>query len=172
MAEPTIQLKALTVWQPWASLIIIGAKTYEFRGWPAPKWLVDQQLVIHAAARKVDWREVWQLVRLLEAGGRYAAQTCLHPEIALPFLKACQQQPDLLPLAAGLGTARVGAARNGLQIAAEFGVSRANDSDREAHANWGWPMRDIERWETPVPMKGMQGLWNWPDATNFMEGLS
>lgn len=26
-------MKALTVWQPWASLIIMGAKPYEFRKW-------------------------------------------------------------------------------------------------------------------------------------------
>lgn len=164
-------MKALTVWQPWASLIIIGAKPYEFRGWPAPKWLVEEQMVIHAAAKKVDWMEVYQLVRLLEAGGRYAAQTCLHPVTALPFLEACLQDPALLPLASGLGTVRVGPARNGLDIAAEFGVPRANDSDRDQHANWGWPMLDIERWAEPFPMRGAQGLWNWPDATSFVEAI-
>jgi hypothetical protein len=160
-------VKALTVWQPWASLIIIGAKPFEFRKWLAPSWLQGQRMVNHAAARKVDWREVQQLVRLLEAGGRYAAQTCLKPEIALPFLREAMDDPALLPLAAGLGTVKVGQPRNGLEIAAEFGVPRANDSDRDGHANWGWPMLEIERWETPFPMRGAQGLWNWPDASDW-----
>lgn len=160
-------MKALTIWQPWASLIIIGAKPYEFRGWRPPASVQGQRIVNHAAARKVDWREVHQLIRLLEAGGRYAAQTCLKPDLALPFLRAAVDDPALLPLAAGLGTVRLGEPRNGIEIAAEFGVPRANDSDRDAHANWGWPMLDIERWAEPFPIKGAQGLWNWPDASSW-----
>ena len=29
-------MRALTIWQPWASLIIIGAKPFEWRRWRAP----------------------------------------------------------------------------------------------------------------------------------------
>jgi hypothetical protein len=161
-------MKALTVWQPWASLIIIGAKPYEFRGWQPPRWLIGQRLAIHAAARKIDWREVQQLVRLLEAGGRYAAHTCLKAE-ALPFLRAAMEDPALLPLAVGLGTATVGAPRLGTEIAREFGATMVNDSTRDEHANWGWPMLEIERWERPFPMRGAQGLWNWPEAESMAE---
>src|SRR3546814_15232141 len=72
-------------------------------------------------------------------------QTC-----ALPILQ--------LPLAAGLGTAILGEPRIGTEIAEEFGVPRANDSDRDEHANWGWPLTDIEVWDEPIPMKGKQGF--------------
>jgi hypothetical protein len=156
-------MKAITVWQPWASLIIVGAKPYEFRSWPPPASLLGKRIVIHAAARKIDRREVQQLVRLLEAGGRYAARTCLHADKALPLLRAAMGGMDL-PLSSGLGTAIVGCPRNGIEIAAEFGVPRVNDSDRDQHANWGWPMQAVEPFEQPFPMKGAQGLWNWPDA--------
>ena len=27
-------MKALTIWQPWATLIMLGAKPFEFRRWP------------------------------------------------------------------------------------------------------------------------------------------
>ena len=47
-------MKALTIWQPWASLIIAGAKPFEFRGWRPPASLIGQRIVIHAAARKID----------------------------------------------------------------------------------------------------------------------
>jgi len=33
-------MKALTIWQPWASLIMAGYKPYEFRGWPAYGYVV------------------------------------------------------------------------------------------------------------------------------------
>jgi hypothetical protein len=160
-------MKALTIWQPWASLIIAGAKPYEFRSWRPPAWLIGQPLVIHAAARKVDFRQVDQLIRLLEAGGRYAAHTCLHAETALPILNAIKMGFAELPMAAGLGVVRVGEPRLGTDIAREFGAIKVNDSDRDEHANWGWPMEAIEPFSVPFPMKGAQGLWNWPDAKDL-----
>lgn len=157
-------MKALTIWQPWASLIMAGAKPYEFRSWRPPAWLIGQQLVVHAAARKIDWKEVDQLIRLLEAGGRYAAHTCLHADIALPILRAAKMGFGELPMAAGLGVVRVGEPRLGTEIAQEFGAIKVNDSTRDEHANWGWLMEQIEPFAAPFPMKGAQGLWNWPDA--------
>lgn len=41
-------MKALTISQPWATLIAIGAKRIETRSWKPPANLVDQQLAIHA----------------------------------------------------------------------------------------------------------------------------
>lgn len=181
-------MKALTIWQPWASLIVAGAKPFEFRGWRAPRSLIGQRIVIHAAARRIDPAEVASVFvalrdREISDGHRItAAETCLHPEAALPILARAwspgEEAP--LPLAAGIGTAIVGEPRNGLEIAEEFGVPRANDSNRDQHANWGWPMLEVERWDLPVSMKGRQGVWNWPataddDASclaNWLKGAS
>lgn len=153
-------MKALTLWQPWASLVIAGCKPYEFRGWRAPRSIVGQRIVIHASARRVAPREVDQLRRLLQAGGRYAAQTCLTPvDVALKVLSAGEW-----PLGVGMGTAIVGEPRSGAEIGADFGaINAVNDSDRELHCNWGWPMLEIEAWPHPIPMRGAQGLWNWPE---------
>lgn len=167
-------MKALTIWQPWASLIVAGAKPYEFRGWRAPRFIIGQRIVIHAAAKKIDRDELSDMFHVLalrdrsEAIAQCAAETCLRPELAIPVLNRALQGE--LPMAAGLGTAVIGEPRNGWDIAAEFGVERANDSARDQHANWGWPMLDIEAWDEPVPMRGAQGLWNWP--TPEMVGLS
>lgn len=43
-------MRALTVHQPWAQLIAVGAKTIETRSWPPPDALIGEVLVIHAAA--------------------------------------------------------------------------------------------------------------------------
>lgn len=152
-------MKSLTLWQPWASLVVAGCKPYEFRSWRAPRSVVGERIVVHASARKVAPREIEQLRRLLNAGGRYAAQTCLTPvELALEVLNAGEW-----PLCAGLGTAIVGEPRSGADIGADFGaINAVNDSDRELHCNWGWPMLEIERWLEPVLMRGAQGLWTWP----------
>ncbi len=169
-------MKALTIWQPWASLIIAGAKPYEFRGWRAPRSLIGQRIVIHAAARKIDRIEVLGLLNTLierdfdQIGCELAARTCLIPEKAISILNqalACE-----LPISAGLGTTIIGEPRLGTEIAEELGVPRANDSDRDEHANWGWPMLEIEAWETPIPMRGAQGFWNWPTPDQTMGGGS
>lgn len=152
-------MKALTLWQPWASLVVAGAKPYEFRSWRPPAGIVGQRIVIHAGARKVDQRGLDQLVELLEAGGADAAATALVPiDLALAVLRSADW-----PLGVGMGSAIVGEPRSGDAIGADLGVLRANDSDREYHSNWGWPMLAIERWPEPVKMRGAMGLWTWPE---------
>jgi hypothetical protein len=98
--------------------------------------------------------------------------TCLDPEKALPILGRAWSpgEEGPLPMSAGLGTAIIGEPRAGSDIAEEFGVPRANDSDRDEHANWGWPMLEVERWAEPVPARGKQGFWNWPTPAELFGG--
>ena len=44
-------MKAITLWQPWATLIAIGVKTYETRSWDTS---YRGLLAIHAAKRRPD----------------------------------------------------------------------------------------------------------------------
>jgi hypothetical protein len=168
-------MKAMTIYQPWASLIMAGAKPYEFRGWSprqrggAYARLIGERIVIHASTRKIDRHEVSAIVGLLNSGGEWAAQTCLHADKAMPVLtEALKMTSNIsLPFGCGLGTAILGEPRNGLDIAAEFGLPRVNDSDRDAHANFGWPLTDIEVWPEPVPCRGLQGFWKWPEPADL-----
>jgi len=41
-------LYALTLWQPWADLVIDEIKPVENRGWAPPTWLIGQPFAIHA----------------------------------------------------------------------------------------------------------------------------
>lgn len=154
-------MKALTIWQPWASLIMVGAKPYEFRGWdfrvrePA---IVGQRIVIHAGARPVKPAEVEDLLRRL---GGSDDMTGLVVDVARELLGRVRaaHKYRLLPLAAGLGTAIIGRPRNAGVI---FGANVA-DSDRGAF-NFAWPLSDIRPFAAPIPMRGAQGFWNWPYA--------
>lgn len=49
--QPAQRMKAITLWQPWATLIAIGAKQFETRSWATN---YRGPLAIHAAKRKVD----------------------------------------------------------------------------------------------------------------------
>jgi len=166
-------MKALTIWQPWATLIMIGAKPYEFRSWQPPRWLIGQRLAIHAGARPVKASEVRALVMALKGSGNLA-NPCLNKDVALPVLErvlaALKKSPDTLfdtpeqltlPISHILGSVRVGEPKRGDVVAHEFGEDAGNDSDREGTFNWGWPMLDIKQEEPPVPARGAQGLWDW-----------
>lgn len=51
-------MKAITVKQPWASLIVHGIKDIENRTWACPKKYIGQRVLIHAGA---DKRGGWTL---------------------------------------------------------------------------------------------------------------
>lgn len=169
-------MKALTIWQPWASLIMAGAKPFEFRSWRFPSSMIGQRIVIHAGARPVRRGECEDLI--VRLNGRDAWTTGLHAEKAMSILgigmtMAIRKQPgglfdddgpafDPLPIAAGLGTVTLGKPIDGAATAATFGAV-VNDSDRHEHMNWGWPMLDIEPWAEPIAMRGAQGFWEWPE---------
>lgn len=156
----SLKVKALTIWQPWASLIMIGAKPFEFRKWDyrtrVPD-LVGQRIVIHAASRKIRPAELVDLMdRLLKDGG---VGSGLEVAPALDLLEREWRSPGTLPLAAGLGTAILGKPRKAIDI---FKGSVA-DSDRIDQHIWAWPLTDIKPFMPIVPMRGFQGFWKWPE---------
>lgn len=172
-AGALMEYPALTIWQPWATLIAIGAKPYEFRGWKPPKWLIGKRMAIHAGARPVKMKEVRALILSLQ-GAMGLQPPVLVKDIALPLLERLSlslaaNHPTLfgtgealtLPLSCILGTAIVGEGKRGDHCAAEFGVDAGNDSDRDGTFNWGWPLTDFQHLEPPMPAKGAQGIWKW-----------
>lgn len=155
-------MKALTVWQPWASLILIGAKPYEFRSWKPPAALIGQRIAIHAGARKVRMAEIHDLAgRFLRPG---ADNPCLIRTIAEPYLNGVLVGQEKPPLAHVLCTAILGAPKRGDECAAEFGGAAGNDSDRGGTFNFGWPLTAIEPLIPPLPARGAQGLWTWSET--------
>lgn len=151
-------MKALTVWQPWASLIVAGVKPYEFRGHKAPAALVGQRIAIHAGVRPPRRFEINALLMLLNDPAE-AWQTGLTPD-AIPLLEMWLADTSRLWLGHVVGTAILGTPRDAAEIAAEFG-GPVNDSDREEHARFAWPMRDPEPYSPPIEARGAQGFWNW-----------
>jgi len=50
---------AITLWEPWATLIAIGAKKFETRSWAPPAELKGKRLAIHAAKRWTSRQKEW-----------------------------------------------------------------------------------------------------------------
>lgn len=143
-------MKALTLWQPWASLIAIGAKPFEFRRWPAPRALWGQRIAIHAGARPVRKSEVDELIDDMSTWGNG-----LDRDKTIDLLTISIS----LPLSHVLCTALLGRPQPARQLC-EIGLLKA-DSDRVDEHVWGWPLTEIEPLMPPIPARGMQGLWEW-----------
>ncbi len=151
-------MKALTVWAPWAHLIILGAKPYEFRRWDyrtRERALEGQRIVIHAGARPVKLSEVEDIIGRME--DRISS---LRDKLAMPLLERLRRAykcRGVVELSAGLGTAILGTPKS---VSSLF--NSPADSDRIDHHMWAWPLTDIRPFDAPIPMRGMQGFWTWP----------
>jgi hypothetical protein len=159
-------MKALTLWQPWASLIMIGAKPWEFRKWdfteprrpgvvrtvPALAKLVGQRIVIHAGARPPKKFELEDIIERIDEG-----ESALVPEIAKPFIERVLDGEERLPMASALGTAVLGQPQKSFDLFKHI----VADSDRLDHQMYAWPVSDVQAFPAPVPAAGAQGFWNW-----------
>lgn len=149
-------MKALTVWQPWASLIMIGAKPIEFRPWDyrtRERHLDGQRIVIHAGGRFVRPAEVLELM-----GDLLHGDSSLIKEKAMPLLDRLAQAhkcQGVLPLGVGLGTVTLGTPR---QIDRIF---KKPGTDHLLSGMWAWPMSNPVPFVEPVPARGQQGFFQW-----------
>jgi hypothetical protein len=148
-------MKALTIFQPWASLIMIGAKPVEFRRWDyrtRERALEGQRIVIHASARPIKPAEIADLINRCKAN-----DTSLIADKALPLLLRIMDAHKcrgVVNLSAALGTAILGKPR---QVDRLF---QTPDSDRIDEHMWAWPLGDVRAFVAPIPMNGAQGFWN------------
>lgn len=151
-------MKALTIYQPWASFIILGAKPFEFRKWDYRSRnpnIENSRIVIHASARPIKRAELLDIHKRIADG-----ESGLDDTIALPLIARlldAYKCGGILELSAGLGTVIIKRPRRVGEI-----FSGTVDSDRLDHAMYGWPLTAIIPFPHPIPCRGGQGFWNWP----------
>lgn len=141
---------ALSLWQPWASLIAIGVKPYETRDWPPPAKLIGQRIAIHAAKKAVSSDDrAW-------AAEHGATDLPLGAIVCTARLIAAYQCGPAVSCQAvrivGYRGSKKGTAP------AELLVDEFGDY---ALGRWAWALDTISRFSDPVPALGRQGLWTW-----------
>lgn len=143
-------MKALTLYQPWATLVAIGAKTIETRGW---RTHYRGPLAIHAAKTFPKWAEQFSVDclpcchALLAGGYRDPNDLLLGSVVATADLVDCREIVVINPC----GDAR-------------FMEMPSDPEVRFGHytpGRYGWTLRNIVRLQKPVPAVGHQGLWDW-----------
>jgi hypothetical protein len=138
-------MKALTLHQPWATLIAIGAKRIETRSWETK---YRGLIAIHAAA----------------AFPKYARRMLCHP--------VCRTI-DVLPLGAVVATARLVTVLSTELFYRDGNVvwyhGRAITEQELAFGDYSpgrfaWVLEDVKPLPEPIPAKGGRRIWNWSEA--------
>lgn len=166
-------MKAITIQQPWASLVASGNKLYETRSWPTN---YRGPIAIHAG-KQIDTD---------------AFQYLISPLATIKQLEACGITPERvneLPRGAVIATAEIvnvwrivyhpgtdiDVAKN-ISLGAEslttdkhapdFGDFFVPTEKEIALGVWtpgryAWELKNVKMLQEPIPAKGQQGLWNW-----------
>lgn len=135
-------MNALTVWQPYASLIVIGAKIYETRSWPTSH---RGETAIHAAKKPTleVYRDLPDKVKSAIKGS------------------VCPIKPEDLPTGVIVGTGKLVECH---KIDRAF-ISRLSERENLlgdfTPGRYAWEFACVIPFENPVPVRGAQGLWKW-----------
>jgi activating signal cointegrator 1 len=133
--NPTI--KALTLHQPWASLIAAGIKQYETR-----HWSTDHRglLAIHAGKKEPDMSySDLGLIRTKNDG-----------------------LPEPPPLGCVVAIARLVAVIPSRELVDEEGINALEMRlGNFKPGRYGWKLEVVKVFDKPIPARGQQGLWDW-----------
>lgn len=179
-------MKAISLWQPWASLIACGAKPYETRHWAPPRELIGQTIAIHAA-KKIDKGAAafstdlmfgqhkpggFELADKLEASMKGTPDDLMgiFGSTAMPI--GCVVCTARLDAAFLLGEPAEGTAVPAARVVRRL-TSRAmpdcftvryDDFGDYAPGRWAWLLRDVKPLNPPCPAVGRQGFFDLPQG--------
>ncbi len=137
-------MKALTISQPYASLIADGEKWVENRTWETN---YRGPLAIHAG------KGTQYLTR---------AELAEYPNgciVAVANLFACMPRPSMISMS-----------RHQKIQASDLTLGKVLDHEH-CEGPWCWILRDVRKLREPIPCKGSQGIWFWksPESFAFVE---
>lgn len=139
-------MRAISLLQPWASLIALGGKSIETRGWST---LYKGRLAIHASQRFP--RECRELCD----DDAFAA--VIDPTGTLdPTRRGAH-----LPRGAVIATARMVGCIRTERFRERADYERERPFGNYADGRWAWLLVDVVPFWVPVPAKGALSLWEW-----------
>lgn len=140
-------MKALSIWQPYASLIVTGNKFFETRAWPLPRAMHGQRIAIHSTKTILpQQRALWEDA---EFRGYY-------DQTGLPA-------PEKLAFGCVVGSVILHSCE---VIDAELLDDVTSEEQLYGYwepGNYAWRLRQPVMFHEPIPAKGFQGFWNWGD---------
>ncbi len=145
-------MKAISLWQPWASAIALGIKSIETRGWRPPCGTLRQPLAIHAARH--DDRASRDF---------FCREVLRKPEIADLFARVGIVEFDALPFGAIVCTTSLLGAFSTNCNPPAYLAARKDDElwGNFSPGRWAWFLGPVTRITPAVPCIGSQGFFEW-----------
>ncbi len=145
-------MKALTLWQPWASLWACGAKQYETRSWTTS---YRGPIAIHAAIVKPS--RLWHLIESIVGAVRKVLRMDDLDDLPRGKIIAIADLVEIHEIKSDalvdeFGTAFIGG------MAVSYNELLFGDWTPGRYA---WEIKNVKMLDKPIPAKGKQGLWNW-----------
>jgi hypothetical protein len=143
-------IKVITLWQPYASLVVIGAKSNETRSWVTKH---RGPLLIHAAARfPADCMANASTEPFAEALAK--AGLYVTPE---PNYNSCYKHN--LPLGHIIGRVELRDIERVENVRKELTPEESAFGDY-SDGRFAWALENAEVFAEPIPMRGRQAVWN------------
>lgn len=147
-------MKAISIWQPHASLLLLGPKRYETRGWAVPRSQLGKRVAIHAAKADGDLIEIAEYILSRKAG--IPADERMDAYVAA-ILEAGYRSCGEMPRGCIIGSVILRES-----LAAEH-VDDHNGFGDFSAGRFAWRVSDSKVLPKPVPFRGMQGFFDVPD---------
>jgi hypothetical protein len=156
MGEKDGKMKAITIYQPWATLIAIGKKRFETRSW-ATKY--RGSIAIHAGKKPFE-----------ETLTEYAVHADEIQLIQEDIASACGMEYDfdygaIIAVAELMGSYRISNERGRISVYRTHDLEWYHPSDQEMmYGDWtpgrfAWELADVRMLTKPISCRGMQNLW-------------
>ena len=151
-------MKALTLTQPWATLVAIGAKQIETRSW---RTSYRGPVAIHAAKRfPKAAREFNADPVCYRAVQRYSLSktySLIDPSYPLGCVLATCTLLDCCPTESLICLPGV------FQDYPELDTSQEREFGNFEAGRWAWVLEDVRALPEPIPAKGALSLWDWEE---------
>ena len=166
-------MKAITLWDPWASLIALGEKKVETRSWRTD---YRGPLAIHAAKRPMDkiaWKEPFYSALSPMMLAFYSALSPMRLDHELPSM--IRHYPGCIVATCWLmyclpiigfdeeyQVAKMDFKKGEIDCTIMLGGKELAFGDYTV-GRYAWYFNDIKPLVKPIPAKGFQRLWNWDE---------
>ena len=138
-------MKALSLWQPWATLVAAGVKLHETRHWETK---YRGRIAIHAA-KTMDLAGAPDLLCEAVSGPYWTQDLPRGVVVAVAHLTTCDP--------------------------AERVADHLTQADRAAgnfaRGRFAWRLERVQRLIQPIPLIGRQGLFNWSPPADLANNL-
>lgn len=153
-------VSAITLKQPWATLVVKGIKDIENRTWKCPEKYIGERILIHAAAKGWRWIEV---INYLSANAKAVLNSFGYDAIWLKQLPTCSIIGSVKIVDCVINHPSIWAEKTDMLKLGKLTIEQQKPV-------YNWVLAEPIEFEKPIPAKGKLSFWQF-DTSEIAECL-